>query len=169
MKDAQGEYYFLPYNANLDRLKSTGIRGLILKDTLTTIGSKGKALFFFDTCYSGSLLDFKGAKGENGSQVNVNELATELAHAPSGPIVFSSSTGRQLSIERPEWEHGAFTKALLEGLAGKADQKPSDGAIDVKELERYLYQRVKELTNGDQTPTTATPQGVTPIPIALVQ
>lgn len=52
---------------------------------------------------------------------------------------------------------------------GQADQSPFDRAIDVKELERYLYRRVKELTKGDQTPTTATPQGVTPIPITLVR
>ncbi len=34
----------------------------------------------------------------------------------------AASTGKESSLESPEWGHGAFTLALLEGLGeGKAD------------------------------------------------
>jgi uncharacterized caspase-like protein len=36
-------------------------------------------------------------------------------------VTFASSQGRETSEESAAWGHGAFTKALIEGLAGKAD------------------------------------------------
>ena len=64
--------------------------------------------------------------------------------------------------------NGAFTKALVEGLSGKADYQ-ANGVITVNELDLYLAERVKELTGGWQTPTTAKPQTVPDFPITLAQ
>jgi len=33
-------------------------------------------------------------------------------------VVFASSSGADYSIEDAEWGHGAFTKALIDGLGG---------------------------------------------------
>jgi len=74
-------------------------------------------------------------------------------------IVFSSSTGRQFSLEDPEWNNGAFTKALIEGIEGQADLY-KDWFVSMAELEVYLSQRVKQLTNGRQTPVTTKPISV---------
>ena len=52
-------------------------------------------------------------------------------------------------MERAEWGHGAFTKALLEGLQGKADLN-GDGVVETAELATWIVQRVRELTGGDQ-------------------
>jgi hypothetical protein len=163
--DEQGEYFFLPYDAKLDRLKRTALRQADLNVALT-LELKGKVLFFFDTCYSRSLLYLKEARLENGCHLDA--LANELAANPNGPFVFYSATGNQPSQERDEWMNGAFTKALLEGLNGQADQR-SDNLIDVDELDWYLSRRVTELTNGNQTPVTAKPKGLPSIPIALVR
>ncbi len=76
-----------------------------------------------------------------------------------GVIVFSSSTGKQFSLEDPDWNNGAFTKALIEGIQGQADYK-NDWFISMAELELYLGERVKELTNGRQTPVTTQPKGI---------
>ena len=46
-----------------------------------------------------------------------------------------------------------FTRALVEGLRGAADVK-GDGRITASSLEHYLSSRVKELTDGEQEPTT---------------
>jgi hypothetical protein len=48
-------------------------------------------------------------------------VANDLSSAENGVVVFASSTGMQLSLERADWGNGAFTKALLEGLEGEAD------------------------------------------------
>ncbi len=47
----------------------------------------------------------------------------------------AASTGWEFSQEHPAWEHGAFTKALLDALEqGKADYS-DDGIIHLRELD----------------------------------
>ena len=56
-------------------------------------------------------------------------------------------------MERARWQNGAFTKALVEGLRGRADVR-GDGRITASGLESFLAARVKELTSGEQEPMT---------------
>ncbi|MFN3393869.1 MAG: hypothetical protein ACK424_04865, partial [Candidatus Thermochlorobacter sp.] len=76
------------------------------------------------------------------------------------------STGRQYSLEDAAWGNGAFTRALLEGLSGKADLM-GKGKITVNMLDAFISERVKELTKGKQTPTTVRPPNVPDFPVAL--
>lgn len=99
-------------------------------------------------------------------QVDLTAVANDLAAAENGVVVFTSSTGRQYSLESEEWGNGAFTHALVEGLSGKADYS-SDGSISINEMNLYLSERVKELTRGQQTPTTSIPKTVPDFPIAV--
>ena len=82
-------------------------------------------------------------------------------------MVFAASTGNQYSLEDAAWENGAFTKALVEGLNGRAAYT-GRGTITVNMLDLYLSERVKELTKGRQTPTTTKPYGVPDFPVAVV-
>ena len=82
--------------------------------------------------------------------------------------LFASSTGRQYSMESKEWNNGAFTKALVEGLLGQAAVGQT-GRITHKMLDFYVAERVKALTKGQQTPVNTSPQGVPDFPIALVK
>ncbi len=90
----------------------------------------------------------------------------ELASAESGAVVFAASTGNQYSLEDAKWNNGAFTKALVEGITGRADYT-GKGKITINMLDLYISERVKELTGGKQTPTTAKPQTVPDFPIAV--
>ena len=65
----------------------------------------------------------------------------------------AACTGKESGVEHPDWGHGAFTMALLDGIKGEAD-KNADNIITVKELDLYTTERVKELTGGKQHPTT---------------
>ena len=65
----------------------------------------------------------------------------------------TSSSGREYSYENPRWGHGAFTKAILEGLDGGADFN-KNSVIHLTELELFVSERVKELTGGRQHPYT---------------
>jgi uncharacterized caspase-like protein len=93
-------------------------------------------------------------------------VVNELASAENGAVVFASSTGKQYSLEDDAWGNGAFTKALVEGLSGKADYS-GKGTISINMLDLYLSERVKQLTGGKQTPTTTKPNTVPDFPIAL--
>jgi uncharacterized caspase-like protein len=66
-------------------------------------------------------------------------------------VVFASSSGADFSIENPEWGHGAFSKALIDGLSGEAAYKK--GVVKLSYLQDYVRETVRELTNNAQTPT----------------
>ncbi len=93
-------------------------------------------------------------------------MINELASAENGAIVFAASTGNQYSLEDRAWRNGAFTKALVEGISGKADYT-GKGKITINMLDLYLSERVKELTRGKQTPTTTKPNTISDFPVAV--
>jgi uncharacterized caspase-like protein len=98
--------------------------------------------------------------------VEATAVINELASAENGAVVFSSASGRQYALENTEWGNGAFTKGLVEGLTGKADYRGT-GRITVNMLDLYISERVKELTKGEQTPTTVKPPNVPDFPVAM--
>lgn len=120
----------------------------------------GKAVLFIDTCHSGNVM------GKRRGIADINAVVNELTSAENGVVVFASSTGRQYSLEEPSWGNGAFTKALVEGITGKADYS-GRGRITINMLDLYLSERVKELTEGKQTPTTSKPQTIQDFPLAV--
>ena len=160
LNDTNGVYYFMPSNADVGKLKSTSVVFTEIKNTLSNLA--GKSLFFIDTCHSGNVL----GGGRRAISSDITGVINELASAENGVVVFSSSTGRQYSLENPDWGNGAFTKALLEGFKGKANYSKT-GRITHKMLDFYISERVKEITEGQQTPVTQAPGGVPDFPIAL--
>jgi WD40 repeat protein len=158
VNDPTGVYYYLPANADLEKLKRTGVPYSDIKNTLS--GLAGKVVMFVDTCHSGNVF------GGRRSLSDITGIINELSSAENGVVVFASSTGRQYSLEDPQWGNGAFTKALLEGLKGKADLL-GKGKITINMLDAFIAERVKELTKGKQTPVTAKPQTVPDFPIAV--
>jgi uncharacterized caspase-like protein len=162
VNDPTQGYIYLPVNADPDKLRRTGVPMDEFRKTLANLA--GKALFFFDTCHSGNVLGNKARSATN----DVRGVISELASAENGVVVFSSSTGRQLSYENKAWGNGAFTKALVEGLDGRADLQRS-GRITHKMLDLFVSERVKELTQGRQSPVTQAPGGVPDFPIAMTR
>ena len=152
--DASRQFYLLPYEVNVQddiTLRRSALRYVDLRDTLVHLAERGKTLLFLDACYSGNVL--AGAKQI--APPDIDMVAADLASAEGGVVVFSSSTGKQFSMEYPELGHGAFTAALLEAFDGKSDRPPP--WLRVSDLEIWLAARVKELTKGAQTPRTTIP------------
>jgi WD40 repeat protein len=159
LNDQNGVYYFLPYNTDLEKLLRTGVPFTDIKNTVQSLA--GKTLFFIDTCHSGNVLG-----GRRGLADDLNGIINELSSADSGAVVFAASTGNQYSLEDAKWNNGAFTKALVEGFTGRADYT-GKGRITINMLDLYISERVKELTGGKQTPTTAKPNTIQDFPIAV--
>ncbi|OGP95947.1 MAG: hypothetical protein A2157_07240 [Deltaproteobacteria bacterium RBG_16_47_11] len=153
-----GVYYFLPANANLERLRRTGVPFTEMKNTVASLA--GKTILFIDTCHAGNVM------GARGAPTDITGVVNELASAENGAVVFASSTGKQYSFEDPNWGNGAFTKAVVEGINGKADYT-GKGKITINMLDLYISERVKELTKGKQTPATAKPKTIPDFPLAL--
>jgi len=120
----------------------------------------GKTILFIDTCHAGNIM------GARAVATDITGIVNELASAENGAVVFASSTGRQYSFEDLAWGNGAFTKAVVEGISGKADYT-GKGKITINMLDLYISERVKELTGGKQTPATAKPQTIPDFPLVL--
>lgn len=148
---AFGETYFLPHDAEADiqdNIVATGLAFSTIRAMLTRLGERARVVVLLDACHSGDLLP--GAKSLS-VQPDMDALRQELISAGTGVAVLTSSSGKELSFERREWGNGAFTKAITEALNGRADAN-TDGFVSMSELESYVYQRVRELTDGAQTP-----------------
>lgn len=158
INDPSGVYYFLPANADLEKLKRTAVAYSDIKNTVSSLA--GKVVMFVDTCHSGNVFGGKRAI------TDITGVINELSSAENGVVVFASSTGRQYSLEDPAWGNGAFTKALIEGIKGKGDLL-NKGKITINTLDAFIAERVKELTKGKQTPVTTKPQTVPDFPIAV--
>jgi WD40 repeat protein len=160
--DNEGVFYFLPVEADLENLRGTGLPQTDIVATVSAIA--GKVLVFMDACHSGNLM----GKTKRRGLLYINTVINDLAAAENGAVVFSSSTGRQYSLENPDWGNGAFTKGAVEGIRGKADYT-STGRITVNMLDLYVSERVKELTKGQQTPATVKPPNVPDFTVALLR
>jgi hypothetical protein len=160
VNDPTAGYYYLPVNADPEKLKRTGVSMADIRSTLASL--TGKAVFFIDTCHAGNVLG-SGRRAVS----DMNGVINELASAENGVVVFSSSTGKQYSLENQAWGNGAFTKAVIEGMNGGADYQHS-GRITHKMLDLFVSERVKQLTNGKQSPVTQAPGGVPDFPVAAV-
>src|SRR5207249_1950846 len=114
LNDSTGQYFFLPHDGQHERLMSSAVSQSAIVATLSKI--RGKTLFFVDTCFAGNTL---GALRH--ASRHTEKMMNDLASSENGVVVFASSTGQEESEENPEWGNGAFTKALIDGLKGKAD------------------------------------------------
>ena len=149
------EYYFLPHDADLEQPLVTMLSQGQLQGILTRL--RGQVVLFLDTCRAGAV--FGGGDDERRRQMDVTALLNSLTYSQRGLVVFSAAQGRELSQERAEWGHGAFTKALLEALRGAADAN-RNGEVTTAELDSYLTDRVRELTGSAQTPIQTKPPGL---------
>jgi uncharacterized caspase-like protein len=103
-----------------------------------------QVLLLVDTCHAGNIA------GPWKQQALIDPDQFLRNAALNNVIVMASSSGQQVSLERADWGHGAFTKALLEGLQGNAAD--ANGIVDLALLQRYVRQRVRTLTDGLQEP-----------------
>ena len=98
-----------------------------------------------------------------------NTIVNEFAKTENGVVTFASSQGRETSQEFAAWGHGAFTEALIEGLGeGKADLLHK-GSITVSELDAYIAERVKTLTEGRQHSVMSRPSTVPDFAFAVAK
>jgi WD40 repeat protein len=143
LTDEKQTYWFLPSDSTEDRVRAKGVSQDEMRRSLQSI--PGKVLWFLDTCHAG--------RAARRPRVDINVLVNAVTASENGGIVvYASSTGRQVAIERDDWGNGAFTKAIVEGIAlGKADLL-GKGLITTSSLDTFVASRVQELTERKQNP-----------------
>jgi tetratricopeptide (TPR) repeat protein len=110
-----------------------------------------KKIVFIDACFSGVLDPKLLASKSETSQLEVAKALKILTQKQNGWTIFSSS-GNEVSWEHPDWQNGAFTEAIIEGLKyGKADYD-GNKIVTTTELYRYLNLRVPKLNTDKGFP-----------------
>ena len=158
-KDDAGDAYLVCHDTEPDFLVGSGVRWTDFPASLH--GMPFRTVMFVDTCYSGGHGAGHG-KGMARFQVDrdFTQAYKDLSSDVGGMVVFASSTAAEVSWEHAKWQNGAFTEALLEGMAREASHPRQVGEISDHELSRFVAARVKELTDGEQHPVWFRPKTV---------
>lgn len=145
--DRRGNYYFFAQDRDpAEDPEIDSVRWDRVLESLTSVPSN--TILMIDSCHAGAA----GPPGVK-SSADLTRVVKEMSSLYSGLVTFAASTGWEVSVERKEWGHGAFTLALLEGLRGKADGfggGDRNGRIDTEELGAWIKKRVRELTDDRQ-------------------
>ncbi|KXX70464.1 caspase family protein [Flammeovirga sp. SJP92] len=154
----EDNFYIIPHDVKLDDVKNTAVSWSDCSNVMSSLPSQ--VLMYVDACNSGQL-------GKDISRSDNTESIRQLSSDENGVVIMSGSTGNESSLESPEWQHGAFTAALIDGLGeGKADYS-RDNIISLRELDLFIAMKVDELTDGKQHPTTQKPSTISSMTIGV--
>jgi uncharacterized caspase-like protein len=153
IRDRQLEYYLATHEIDPEDLKNTGLHFSAMSQLLETLPCK--VLLFVDTCH---------AAGITGAKAIYRDPLYELTSDEYGAIVFTSSLAREISIENEQWQHGAFTKAILDTFATPESDMNRDGFLSLTEMEQSVSDRVRTMTDGAQHPVMKRPATIHNIP-----
>jgi WD40 repeat protein len=178
--DDNFDYYFASYDMDFHDPAKRGIPYEKIESLLDGIKAI-KKLLFLDTCHSGELdkEDIDGTKQtgdtEDGELIfrgvrkivelkdnpfglkSTNELMKTLfmdLRRGTGATIISSSGGAEFSIEGGAFKNGLFTYCLIQALTTNAADLNKDRHVSVSELQIYVREQVKVLSEGRQTPTS---------------
>ncbi len=179
--DNKNNFYLAMHDIDFDNPSDRGLAYEELENLLDGIPAR-KKLLLLDACNSGeneliddkiqptlysnknnvaSLVTARGEvkveKSENNSFNKMNELFFNTRNK-TGSIIISAAGGRQSALEgtavlinNKAIENGAFTFAVLEYLK---KNKSNVEKLTVNQLKKYVEERVVEITNGRQEPTS---------------
>ena len=116
-----------------------GIRWTEFQNILDALPSK--VLLLADTCHGGSITG-KTERARGAPSRDLTRVLRASLSAGSGVVVMTASTEYEDSYENDKWKHGAFTKALLDGLSGQADYDV-DRSVYIRELDHFVAKRVQ--------------------------
>jgi WD40 repeat protein len=144
LSEQSGRFFLLPIDGAADQPDATSIPDILLEEFCKH--TPGKVMILLDACRAASI------------KIDVNDLALKLGRSDCGAIVIASSTGDQESLEAPVWNGGAFTKALVDGLEGRADLFHTGYVSGPYDLASYVDHVVRTLTDQRQIPICASPR-----------
>ena len=181
MLDAKLNYYYAPCDVDPEQVDRSGIPMEELTHCLQNTPAR-KRLLLLDTCHSGSMgeegaekmtslmgclpngvraVQNRGMKVakvvhalQGAQQKRYIEELFSLDDSVEGINILSGSAGAEFALESGEWNNGVFTASVLEAVKGSANADYNvDGVLTAQELQHYVSNRVRELTNGLQSPS----------------
>jgi uncharacterized caspase-like protein len=155
-----GQFHILPIDVNVKELAKTGISGEELRGKMARLPCT--AVLIMDCCYAGS---FDATKKKRALPTEAGDLVRDLVRDDQGLVVMCGASKDEESGEESRLGHGFFTKALTEGLSGKAASS-RDGLVYLSGLQAYVDERVRVLSNDEQYPTMGKPTLIRSFPLS---
>ncbi|BAZ37947.1 peptidase C14 caspase catalytic subunit p20 [Calothrix sp. NIES-4101] len=156
--DASGDYYLIPHETDRADIADTALPATTFNAALQQIPAK-QLLVIIDSCHAQGMASSK--EGDTKSRPPLPKGFTQIAlpkniiQQGKGKVVFTSSTGNQVSWIRPDGKMSVYTYHLLEALQGAANQ-PGDKVVKVSHLMNHLSKTVpataRDLCKAEQTP-----------------
>ena len=132
------ETFLVPYDGDPNYASSTGFSINELYENLSDLNVKSITLMM-DACFTGSSRDNQPILAD----ARPVYIDVQQGNIPSNMIVFTASSGNEISSGYSEKNHGIFTYYLLKGLNGNADTN-RDKNITVNEMSNYLSENVPQ-------------------------
>ncbi len=154
-----GGFFFLPSDVDDEQISDRGISADLFKRALAEI--PGRLVVMLDACHAGAV----GSGGILPSQELNEDLIHSLTNEQPGIDVICSTDGQSISEESHDLGHGYFSSAVLEGLKGQANDRRFDTIVTNLELQSYINDRLKQLTNGKQVPQSGSSNVSKAIPL----
>ncbi len=177
--DHEYSYYFGTHDMDFINPSDGGLPYEVLESLLDGIPCR-KKLLFMDTCHSGELdtEDVEVAQAETKSAgsvafrsagtviqykedgfglQNTLELSKSLfgdLRKGTGATVISAAGGTEFALEGVNSANGLFTSCLLEGISTRRADLDRDRQYSVSEFRAYISERVTQLSEGKQVPTS---------------
>jgi WD40 repeat protein len=136
-----GQFYLLPYGVDSstpDHLKATAISATEFQIGISGLAAQGRVLVLLDVCRSAGLMAGPCA----------DILRASLGR--NNVTVLTSTVADELSREDDKWQHGAFTKVLLDAFSAGDVDIDHNGVISMVELTDYVAKHLQQLTGGEQ-------------------
>jgi hypothetical protein len=167
VRSASGEYWFLTSSATPSE-PYTGIDRRVLESLVTWEKLHAlRRVLLIDTCHAGAA--FEGTRGVGVVAFRQHEVDAAL-EGSSGLYILAATSDDDFAREQEG--NGIFTRALLDGLEGAADQGgfgDKDGWVGASELMQYARYAVLEKSAGRQVPTFPRVEGGENFPLARVR
>ena len=172
-------YYFATHDMDFLDPQNGGLSYQELEELLAGLTSRNK-LLFMDTCYSGELdkdeaetvkaeatqrgsVAFRSAgdivqyKENSFGLANSLELSKSLfgdLRKGTGATVIAAAGGTEFAREGLNSDNGLFTSCFLEGIRTRRADINRDRKYTVSEFRAYISDRVIDLSDGKQVPTS---------------
>ncbi len=183
MIDTTAGFLFAPHDMNFEKPAQYGVTMTMIEDLLDDIPAR-KRLLLMDACHSGEQLEGLsasatlpdgvkevGTKGiekiqkkndkekdsDRKGYMAMKELFSDFSRG-NGAFMISAAASNEFALESKQWNNGVFTASFLEALY-EVKEKSADKTIKVRELRKAIYEKVKQRTKGQQTPTSRQENG----------
>jgi WD40 repeat protein len=175
--DANFNYYLAAYDMDFLHPEVRGIPYERISESFKNVKARNKVILL-DACHSGEIdttevtindqADEQSIEEIQFRAVGINVTSTQFGLSSldlskslfadvsdsDGSTVISSASGTEYAMESSAWKNGLFTYCLLDGVKTKKADFNQDKEITINELRRYINNKVQELSNGKQNPTS---------------